>query len=135
MDTVQAVWQRDSGETEDLKVLKKVEECGKELIKWSKHSFKNVRRELEKKRKLLAKAERVAMSGGSNSQMKILEKQITTLLDWEAKMWAQRSKFNGCVMGTKTRASSTVKLHSGDNEIISKGCTMKMVYGAVTQPV
>ena len=66
-DTVQAVWQQDSGETEDLKVLKKVEECGKKLTEWSKHSFRNVHRELEKKRKLLAKAERIAMSGGSNS--------------------------------------------------------------------
>ena len=66
-DTVQAVWQQDSGETEDLKVLKKVEECEKKLTEWSKHSFRNVHRELEKKRKLLAKAERIAMSGGSNS--------------------------------------------------------------------
>ena len=47
---------------------------------------------MEKTRKLLAKAELVAMNGGSNKRMKYLEKQILTLLDREAKMWAQRSK-------------------------------------------
>ena len=91
-DTVQAVWQRDNGENEILKVIRKVDECGKELTKWSKNCLKNVRKELEKTRKLLAKAELVAMNGGSNKRMKYLEKQILTLLDREAKMWAQRSK-------------------------------------------
>lgn len=81
-DTVQAVWQWDIGEIEELKVLKKKDDCGKELIKWSKHNFRNVSRELGKKeRKLLAKVEFIAMNGGSNSRMKYLEKQITTLLD------------------------------------------------------
>lgn len=31
MDIVQAVWQRDSGETKELRVIQKVDECGKEL--------------------------------------------------------------------------------------------------------
>ena len=38
-DTVQAVWQRDNGENEILKVIRKVDECGKELTKWSKNCF------------------------------------------------------------------------------------------------
>nr|XP_023892926.1 uncharacterized protein LOC112004916 [Quercus suber] len=91
-DTVQAVWQRDSGENEAFKVIRKVDECGKELTKWSKNNFRNVRKELEKTRKLLAKAELIAMNGGNNKRMKYLEKQILTLRDREAKMWAQRSK-------------------------------------------
>ena len=91
-DTIQAVWQRDHGENEILKVIRKVDECGKELTKWSKNCFKNVRKDLEKTRKLLAKAELVAMNGGNNKRMKYLEKQILILLDREAKMWAQRSK-------------------------------------------
>ena len=41
------------------------------------------------------------MNGGSTSQMKYLEKQITTLLDREAKMWAQRSKIQWLCDGDK----------------------------------
>lgn len=66
MDIVQAVWQRDSGETEALKVIKKIDKCGKELTKWSKHNFRNVRKELENKWNLWVKAELIAMNGGSN---------------------------------------------------------------------
>ena len=54
-DIVQVIWQRDNGETEELKVLKKINDCGKELTKWSKHSFKNVRKELGKKEKITGK--------------------------------------------------------------------------------
>ena len=59
--------------------------------------------------------------------MKILEKQINTLLDREAKMWAQRSK----IQWPRTLASSTVKLHSGDGEIISKAYMMKRANGVL----
>ena len=82
-------------------MIQKVDECGKELTKWSKNNFRNVRKELEKTRKLLAKVELFAMNGGSNKRMKYLEKKILTLLDREAKMWAQRSKVQWLCDGDK----------------------------------
>ena len=54
-DIVQAVWQQGNGETEELNVLKKIDDCGKELTKWSKHSFRKVRWVLEKKEKITGK--------------------------------------------------------------------------------
>ena len=50
---------------------------------------RNVKREWEQKRKKLAQVKRVACNGGSVTLMKKLEKEITELLDTEAKMWRQ----------------------------------------------
>ena len=69
-----------------------MDKCGKSLTKWSKTCFRNVKRELEQKRKKLAQAERVACSAGSVILMKKLEKEINVLLDKEAQMWGQRAK-------------------------------------------
>ena len=62
------------------------------MTKWSKNNFGNVRRELEKKRKLLTQAERVAINGGSVHTLKKLEQEINVLMDQEAKLWRQRAK-------------------------------------------
>ena len=63
-ETIEAVWQGSYLELGGRKILKKTETCGKELTKWSKEKFGNVRRELEKNRKLLAQFEKVAIDGG-----------------------------------------------------------------------
>lgn len=56
-DVVKAVWL--SSEVTDLviKVMSKIEKCGKELKRWNQVHFGNVKRELEKKRNLLKVAE------------------------------------------------------------------------------
>ena len=90
--TIEAVWQQGGDGHRGERVIKKVDKCGKSLTKWSKTCFRNVRRELEQKRKKLAQAERVACSGGSVLLMKKLEKEINVLLDKEAQMWGQRAK-------------------------------------------
>ena len=72
-ETIEAVWQGSYADSVGRKILKKIETCGTELTKWSKNNFGNVRRELEKKRKLLTQAERVAINGGSVHTLKKLE--------------------------------------------------------------
>ena len=52
--TIEAVWQQAGANPRGDKVLKKIDKCGKSLIKWSKTCFRNVKRELEQKRKKLA---------------------------------------------------------------------------------
>ena len=88
--------------------MKKIETCGTELTKWSKNNFGNVRRELEKKRQLLAQAERVAINGGSVQRMKKLEQEINVLMDREAKLWRQRAK----IQWLKDRDHNTTFFHS-----------------------
>lgn len=55
--TVEAVWKEYSAEPWGTRIIKKVDKCGKELESWSRKNFGNVRRELEKKRRLLVQAE------------------------------------------------------------------------------
>ena len=74
------------------KILRKIDKCGLELTEWSKRKFGNVRKELETKRKQLAKAERYARRGGDTSWLRTLEAEINSLMDKEAKMWRQRSR-------------------------------------------
>ena len=53
-ETIEGVWQASYEGAENARVLRKIESCGKELTRWSRNCFGNVRRELEKKRKELA---------------------------------------------------------------------------------
>ena len=85
-----------------------MDKCGKSLTKWSKTCFRNVKRELEQKRKKLAQAERVACSAGSVILMKKLEKEINVLLEKEAQMWGQRAK----VQWLKDGDRNTMFFHS-----------------------
>lgn len=68
--TIEVVWRTGNNEAKNVKLIKKIERCGKELMKWSKDYFGNVQRDLEKKRKLMAKAEKSAQNGGSVYRMK-----------------------------------------------------------------
>ena len=83
------------------------------------------------KRKLLAKAEHVAINEGSVHRIRQLEKEINFLLDKEAKMWWQ---YNGWRMVTKTLGFFTVKLHKRDSEITSKDYLKVMGGGILSQP-
>ena len=72
--------------------MKKNEKCSKDLGWWEKKKFGNVRRELEEKKKLLAKVEAEAMRRGDNSQLRELKAKIHVLMDKETRMWSQRSR-------------------------------------------
>ena len=61
-------------------------------MKWSKTSFRSVRRELKKKRKLLSKEELATSKGGDVIRVRVLEQEINLLMDREAQMWSQWSK-------------------------------------------
>ena len=58
-------------------------------MKWSKTSFRSVRRELKKKRKLLSKEELATSKGGDVIRVRVLEQEINLLMDREAQMWSQ----------------------------------------------
>ena len=60
-ETVEGVWEASYNEGDNRRVLRKIENCGKELTRWSKKCFDNVRKELEKKRKEQARVEKLAL--------------------------------------------------------------------------
>ena len=90
-NTIEAVWRKHMEESWDTKIVTKIDHCGKALTRWSRQAFGNVKREIERKRKELSKAERRAISGGDPRPMKTLQEEINLLLDKEATMWRQRS--------------------------------------------
>ena len=90
--TIEAVWKKDIEVNACNRVIKKIQNCGEALLKWSKTSFGSVRRELREKKKLLSKAELAASRGGDVARVRRLEHEVNILLDREAQMWSQRSK-------------------------------------------
>lgn len=56
--------------------MRKVETCGKELGRWEKSVFGNVRVELNRLKQVLAKEERAAMVSGNNFWVRKIKKDI-----------------------------------------------------------
>ena len=77
----------------DSAILKKVEKCRRDLSRWNWNVFRNVRKELEKKKKnLLIQAEMKALISGLNCKIKELKAEVNILLNKEARLWSQRSR-------------------------------------------
>ena len=94
-ETVEGVWQARYDEAENMRVIRKIENCGKELTSWSRDNFDNDRRELEKKKKKeLTQAERQAVRTGDSSGIILLKKEINVLMGKEERMWKQRARIS-----------------------------------------
>ena len=94
-ERVKASWRANEegilGGTIGNSIITKVEKYGKGLKWWNRNCFGSVRRELEKKKKLLTQAKIQAQRSGCN-QVKELKAKINILIDREARMWSQRSR-------------------------------------------
>ena len=91
-ETVEGVWQVSYEEEGSTRVIKKVENCGKALTKWSKDCFSNVRKQLAQKRRELIRIEKVVLQGGNLGRLVELKKEINSLMDKKERMWCQRSR-------------------------------------------
>ena len=81
--------------------MKKVDKCGFELTLWSCKHFGNVRRELKEKKKLLEKAEQVAVHTGNNYQVRELKNKVMELMIKENMMWRKRANIFWLIGGDK----------------------------------
>ena len=74
-------------------VAGKIKLCGDRLSIWSKQSFGCIKKMLETKSKMLAKAElAVARGGGDYAVVKALQLEVNALLDKESQMWEQHAR-------------------------------------------
>ena len=89
---IESAWRTPCHSQTGTMVMKKIEKCGSELTQWSRKTFGNIRRELREKRKLLSKAEKVAMQTGANFRLRELKKEINQLMVKENILWRQRAK-------------------------------------------
>ncbi|XP_075664977.1 uncharacterized protein LOC142634560 [Castanea sativa] len=127
-NVIEAVWTSYEEADPSNKVIKKIKKCGKEQQDWNQKHFGNVRRELEKKRKLLREVKEEAMRTGVNFQVRELKKEIDELMDKEYRMWFQRSKVLWAVNGDKNsklfhchatqrkRKNSILRIRKADGE-------------------
>ncbi|XP_075640301.1 uncharacterized protein LOC142612055 [Castanea sativa] len=100
-EVVVSVWNSGGEVGVEGDILRKIEKCGKELGQWEKDVFGNVRLELNRLKKDLAKEERAAMVSGNNFKVRQIKKDIEVLQDREALMWAQRSRVLWANQGDK----------------------------------
>ena len=91
-EMVEGVWLASAEENDDKTVMRKIATYGKELMRWSKECFGNIRNELAKKRKELARVERQALQGGCAIRLVAIKNEINSLMEKEERMWRQRSR-------------------------------------------
>ena len=115
-EVVQVAWRSCVSLDPNKEILGKIVKCGKDLSWWNYNVFGNVRRELKKKKDMLAEEEVVALRTGSNVRIKELQREINELPDQETRMWNQRS----CILWLKNGDENTKFFHSvimGINDI------------------
>ena len=103
-NTVKAKWgkcRNNNNNNIPLGFVKKIEDCGKALTKWSRNSFGSIWRELKHKQKLLAQAKLEALTTGVNFKARMLKTKANDLLDKETRMWFQQSRSLWAVHGDK----------------------------------
>ncbi|XP_075659668.1 uncharacterized protein LOC142629542 [Castanea sativa] len=91
-ETVEVVWASQDRLNPQTRVVRKIEQCGREMKGWSRKHFGNVRRELYLKRRQLGEAKSEAQLCDNNSRVRALKEEINDLMDKETRMWLQRSK-------------------------------------------
>ena len=99
--TIKAVWEKRGATNQNSGIVSKIDDYGVALKKWSSKHFGCVRKELQKKQKLLAQAELVAFNTGINFQARMLRREVNDLLDKEMKMWFQRFRSLWAVHGDR----------------------------------
>ena len=92
LEVVEASWEAREVDDPAKKVMRKIERCGRELKRWERDHFSNIRNTLKEKRKELAKAKKEAMRTEQNFKVQKLKNEITELVDKENRLWFQRSK-------------------------------------------
>ena len=91
-EVVEGVWLASAEENDDKMVMRKIATYGKELTRWSKECFGNIRNELAKKRRELARVKRQALQGGCAIRLVAIKNEINSLMEKEERMWRQRSR-------------------------------------------
>ena len=81
IDTVKTKWDKHRIDKNAAGIVPKIESCGSALKRWSSRNFGSIRRELQQKQKLLAKAELKASLTGVNFHARMLRSEVNDLLD------------------------------------------------------
>ncbi|XP_030963604.1 uncharacterized protein LOC115984727 [Quercus lobata] len=98
-DTVARSWVAIQSDSPVASVVGNIDRCQVKLKKWSKNSVGNIARTLVDKKKMLSKAEVVAIQGGSVDFFLQLKFEVNEFLRMEEQMWQQRSRTHWLLSG------------------------------------
>ena len=104
-------------------LVQKVDSCESNLQAWSKHSFRNIRRLLQQKKKILAQAEALSMAGTNHEQVRTLRGEVYDLMVKDDCLWHQRSR----VQWLKVGDMNTGYFHSRANQRNRRNYISKLV--------
>nr|POF17280.1 hypothetical protein CFP56_18392 [Quercus suber] len=91
-ETVRVVWGNSTDPSSMPSVSDKIKKYGERLVEWSKHSVRNIRRQLEEKTKELIKAELAVASGAESNMVRVIQAEVNELLEKECLMWQQKAR-------------------------------------------
>ena len=101
-NTVSRAWshQCENG-TPMFTVASKLKRCKKDLKKWSKAHFGNVKKQIQQTKEMLWKAEERLVKENNYEEVLRLKSELNVLLDKEEQMWHQRSRVQWIKSGDK----------------------------------
>ena len=100
-ETIEVVWNNINHADPRIRIVNKINKCGKALTSWSWNCFGGVKRDLEQAKKKLVQAEKDAMILGINFLVLELRSKVIDLFDKENIMWFQRSRSLWTVHGDR----------------------------------
>lgn len=85
-ETMEAIWASYDCLNSNTRLIRMIEKCGKELKRWSRLNFGNIKQEVAAKRRQLVEAEMGAQRIGNNCKLQELKVELIALLDKETRM-------------------------------------------------
>ena len=128
-DEVFSAWGSGSGHGDGGDILRKVERCGKDLGHWEKNVFGNVKMELNRLKKVLAKEERAAMFSGNNFQVRQIKKILRFYKRGKLLCGPNVLEFNGLTKEIKTQSICIVVQQRDSGRSPWKELEMRKGYG------
>ena len=119
-DTVKRVWRAVYSDPPMSRVIQNVHTGKTQLQVWSKKEFCNVVNTLSKKKKILRKAEKAAVKGGSVEVFLQLKGDVAELLRVEEKCGNSEATCIGWYQVTKILVISIIRCHSVSGETTSR---------------
>ena len=91
-ETIEAAWQKSKPGVPMYSVWEKIHECRRDLRKWSRTKFRNIKQQIRETEDQLKQAEANSMRGHDHAQVIILKEKLQILLAKEERVWKQRSR-------------------------------------------
>ena len=99
--TIKKAWESSQRGTRMFNVWHKLKECKRQLGEWSRKSFGNIKKQIERVKQKIQQAETLAIQDREHVNINGLRRELNSLLGKEEKMWRQRSRISWLAQGDR----------------------------------